>query len=249
MSKLEQVKQDFLQALAEPEYARVDFWQSKQSESGLSNIVYLKMLMDACKFYQSQINNQQFYYNSLGNQVSDIKLPLHILTGGYMSGHLGYSELQSLLTSIKDLSDYWFPEQCNKESIQPIKWLKSDEALRQLIEALKENGLIQSRETEDIIQHFEVSGREAKQAKLEPINWLKSKALLAYLIDMLSKEPEPSAPSAPFMDSIKKWELVKLHFVVKGKKITRSLVSDLKQTMYPNGCTDIDDILKRLPVH
>ena len=130
--------------------------------------------------------------------------------------------------------------------IQPIKWLKSDEALRQFIEALKENGLIHSIETEDVIQHFEVSGREAKQVKLEPINWLKSKALLAYLIDMLSKEPEPSAP---FMDSIKKWELVKLHFVVKGKKITRSLVSDLKQTMYPNGCTDIDDILKRLPVY
>ncbi|MFO8028981.1 MAG: hypothetical protein R6U28_03900, partial [Cyclonatronaceae bacterium] len=52
-------------------------------------------------------------------------------------------------------------EKKNEESqaIQPIKWLKSEEALWQLIESLKKNGLIQSRETEDIIQHFEVSGR------------------------------------------------------------------------------------------
>ncbi len=133
-----------------------------------------------------------------------------------------------------------------KMSIQPIKWLKSEEALRQLIDSLKEYGLFQIRETEDIIQHFEISGREAKQAKLEPINWLKSKVLLAYLIDKLSKEPEQSAP---FIDSNKKWELAKLHFVVKDKKITRSLVGDYSQSPYPNGSDDIDAILKRLPVH
>ena len=130
--------------------------------------------------------------------------------------------------------------------IQPIKWLKSDEALRQLIEALKENGLIQSRETEDIIQHFEVSGREAKQAKQEPINWLKSKALLAYLIEELTKQPKQSEP---FIDSNKKWELVKLHFVVNSKEIARSLRGDLSQSPYPNGSDDIDTILKRLPAH
>ena len=130
--------------------------------------------------------------------------------------------------------------------ITPIKWLKSEEALRQLFESLKENGLIQSRETEDIIQHFYLSGTEAKQAQLEPINWLKSKALLAYLIDELTKQPKQSEP---FIDSNKKWELVKLHLVVNSKEIARSLRGDLSQSPYPNGSDNIDTILKRLPAH
>ena len=134
----------------------------------------------------------------------------------------------------------------DKLEFKPIKWFKSEEALRQLIESLKKNGLIQSRETDDIIQHFEVTGREAKQAKLEPINWLKSKALLAYLIEELTKQPKQSEP---FIDSNKKWELVKLHFVVNSKEIARSLRGDLSQSPYPNGSDDIDTILKRLPAH
>lgn len=131
----------------------------------------------------------------------------------------------------------------NDETLKPINWLKSEQALRQFIEALKENGLIQERDTEVMMQHFIVNGKEPNQSKLEPINWLKSKALLAYLIDQLTTKPKLSNP---FIDSYKKWEMTKLHFVVNNKPILRSLINDLKQSMYPNGCTEIDSIINKL---
>lgn len=134
----------------------------------------------------------------------------------------------------------------NPQRIKPIKWLKSEEALRQLIDALKENGLIESRETDDIIEHFEVSGREAKQAELEPINWLKSGALLAYLNKELTMQPKQAEP---FIDSKKMWVVLNLHFVINNKKIDRSLVGDVGQSRYPNGSDTIDAILRRLPAH
>lgn len=152
---------------------------------------------------------------------------------------------QKMLTTIDqfcELSRLVFLKNDNT-GISPIIWLKSEQALRQLIEALKENGLIQERDTEAVIQHFMIDSKEPSQTKLEPINWLKSKALLAYLIDQLTTKPKLSNP---FIDSDKKWEMTKLHFVVKNKPILRSLINDLKQTNYPNGCTEIDTIINKL---
>lgn len=128
-------------------------------------------------------------------------------------------------------------------NIMPIHWLKGEESLRQLLDSLKSARLIENREADDIIQeHFDV-GDQALTKKSKPVNWLKSKVLLAYLIEELSTKPEMHEP---FIDPHKKWEKTKLHFTVKGKKIVRSLVGDINQSRYPNGCEEIDAILKKI---
>jgi hypothetical protein len=252
MKSDKQINKILLMALSEPEYARPDYWNAQQKISIYSQkIVFLNKLLDAYEHYIKRIDKDE-YEVRIANPDAEIScsIPLVYETDGELRGHLSRNDLISLFYSIRELTEMWFPTKKTAEKeikyTQPIKWLKSEDSLRQLIDALKENGFIQKRDAEDIILHFTVSDTEAKQAQLEPISWLKSKALLAYLIDMLSKKPEQSAP---FIDSNKKWELVKLHFVVNGNKITRSLVNDLKQTIYPNGSNVIDGILNRLPAH
>ena len=130
--------------------------------------------------------------------------------------------------------------------IQPIHWPKGEESLRQFLDIIKSAGLIESRETDEIIQeHFYVDGKMPTKEP-QPINWLKSKVLLAYLIQELSTKPNMYKP---FIEPDKKWQLTELHFTVKGKEIGRSLVNDIKQSRLPNGCEEIDSILKRLTKH
>jgi len=240
-----------LMALSEPEYARPDYWIAEQKKSIYSNRVFVIKLLDAIEHYTNRIDKEE-YESKIFNPDAEISCSINLVyeTDGDLNGHLYREDLYSLTLSINKLVKIWFPTENITEKkikyIQPIKWLKSEDALRQLIDGLIKYEMIQKREAEDIIQHFTVSDIEAKQAQLEPINWLKSKALLAYLIDTLSKKPEQSAP---FIDSDKKWELVKLYFVVNGNKITRSLVNDIRQSSYPNGASDIDGILKRLSEH
>jgi len=124
-----------------------------------------------------------------------------------------------------------------EEPVQPIKWLKSEEALWQLIESLKKNGLIQSRETEDIIQHFEVTGREAKQAKLEPISWLKSKALLAYFIRQLNNSGS--------IDVENIWHELEPHFYINGKAVTGLRQSEASTYSSPKSSDIIDRLIKQ----
>lgn len=126
--------------------------------------------------------------------------------------------------------------------IQPIKWLKSDEALRQLIEALKKNGLIQSRETENIIQeHFRQSHKEPK-----PINWTAPVSLFAYLIEELNKDGAIKPISHP--DYI--WYDIAPHFLIKGEapKSLRQTANRYKQNKSgkPKHHEKIDNIIQSL---
>ena len=128
-----------------------------------------------------------------------------------------------------------------------IKWLKSEEALRQLIESLKENGLIQSRETDDIIQHFEVSGRETKQAQLAPINWIGTARLLVYLIEKMSEIRSNKIIS---VNDIWK-DTIYSHFLINGdipKKHMRQSANKYKSNKSgkPHNAEVIESILNAL---
>lgn len=242
----------FLMALSEPEYARLDFWISEQEKSIYSKNVFLKKLMEAFKHYEYQIDKRRAEFKALnpGSGEPAFKLPLVYETNGELTGHFGNTELQSLLLSIQNLLNKWVPKKDKPEpqvkNIQPINWLNGVESLRLFIEELKKAGMIEERQTEDIIQeHFDYNGKKVNKVKSvpQPINWLKSKVLLAYLIEELTTKPERYDP---FMESDKKWHLTNIHFVIKGKNNDRSLVHDFKQSPKPNGCTDIDSILKRI---
>ena len=126
--------------------------------------------------------------------------------------------------------------------MQPIKWHKSEEALRQLIEALKKNGLIQSRETENIIQeHFRQSHKEPK-----PINWTAPVSLFAYLIEELNKDGAIKPISHP--DYI--WYDIAPHFLIKGEapKSLRQTANRYKQNKSgkPKHHEKIDNIIQSL---
>jgi len=174
------------------------------------------------------------------------------LMGGFYSKHDNFSlkVLRDLLVKIKrkhtDAVYRFDGKEPQINNIQPIHWLKGEESLRQFLDIIKSASLIDSRETDDIIQeHFLVDGQEPIKEP-QPINWLKSKVLLAYLIQELSTKPNMHKP---FIEPDKKWQLTELHFTVKGKEIGRSLVNDIKQSRFPNGCEEIDSILKRLTKH
>jgi hypothetical protein len=158
-------------------------------------------------------------------------------------------QLRNLLVELKRKHTrdvYKFGDNKNHaDYTEPINWLKSEQSLRLMIKALEQNGLIQRADTEATMQHFTVNGIEPDQTVLKPINWLKSNALLAYLIEKLTTKPNRFDR---FMDSEKKWQMVKLHFVINGKVISRSLVHDLKQSAYPNGSIGIDSIINSLPI-
>lgn len=131
--------------------------------------------------------------------------------------------------------------------IKQIKWLKSEEALRQLIESLKESGLIQTREPEDIIQHFAVFGKETRQAQLEPIKWEIEIRYLAYLIHKLGEEMYVSLKDS-------KHKLTVSHFVdSNGNKLSiNSLASSLSALLKKQRdatVSQIDSIIQELSVN
>ena len=132
-----------------------------------------------------------------------------------------------------------------KKHPAPICWLKSEQALRQLIEVLKENGLIQHRETDTILQHFIINGKEPKQAAFEPINWIVKKVNLAYLIETMANKKLISVSNNIWQ------ETVNTHFILKGKPITKmkQTASGYKynKTRKPHKADLIDSIISGLP--
>lgn len=72
----------FLQALAEPEYSRIEFWKQKQKESSFSEIVFWKKLNNSLDFYFDKINfeierrNEMFLKAGKEPQYSNFGLSL-----------------------------------------------------------------------------------------------------------------------------------------------------------------------------
>jgi hypothetical protein len=77
-----------LNALLEPEYSRIEFWQQQQKESGFSEIVFWKKLNNSLDFYFDKINdeierrNEMFLKAGKEPQYSNFGLSLHAETNG-----------------------------------------------------------------------------------------------------------------------------------------------------------------------
>lgn len=98
----------FLQALAEPEYSRVEFWQNKQKESNFSENVFWLKLNDYWKNYSDKINGEIDKGNAIGNSLTNWLLPLLTETQGALIGHIGLDELSLLYSA---LVEYGFKNQ------------------------------------------------------------------------------------------------------------------------------------------
>ena len=88
-----------------------------------------------------------------------------------------------------------------------INWVKKDDTLKQFIEELIDQNLIEQREPQDIIKdHFEPSSKPNKEPK--PIIWLDTIALLAYMIESLDQQ---------YIKPKHLWNDTAFHFLVEGK--------------------------------
>jgi len=123
-------------------------------------------------------------------------------------------------------------------NIQPIHWLKGEESLRKFLDNIKSTGLIENRETDDIIQeHFRQSDK-----KPQPIKWSKSNRLINYLFWQLRE--------AGLIDKERKYKIITEHFLNRhGKPLKRdSLKNDIDEIKYnsPKGSKVIDNIIESL---
>jgi hypothetical protein len=135
-------------------------------------------------------------------------------------------------------------KQDNKELYQYINWLKSDKSLKQFIETIKEQNLIESRKTEAIINnHFKPHREQNKEP--EPIKWLNNQNLLVYLFRKLYKKYLINPAG-------KKWQLVSKHFIkengeqYKVRSLTVEAGKQKDGVLPANGINTIDKIIDRL---
>lgn len=94
------IKEIFLMGLSEPDYSRIEYWKKLQKESGFSEIIFLRKLIDCSKSFNEVIEsniNKHIYW---GNDILDFKLPLYPETNGKLNGHFGKNELIILNESI-----------------------------------------------------------------------------------------------------------------------------------------------------
>lgn len=126
-------------------------------------------------------------------------------------------------------------ETYKSSTVKPIHWLNGEESLRQFIEDLKRAGMIEKRETEDIIQeHFEVDGKKpVNQPK--PIVWTGTKVLLAHLISGLDD----------ILEIRHIWKTITPHFHWKGK-VPTGLRQSAGSNPYPNNIAKIEGILRSI---
>lgn len=118
-------------------------------------------------------------------------------------------------------------------SIQPIHWLKGEESLRQFLQSIKKKGLIENRDTEEIIQeHFYVDGKMPTKEP-QPIKWMIESQYLAYMMHRLADE---------FIINIKgkKHQLTASHFISSDDNPlnTNSLSSQLSNMLRHGKSTD-----------
>lgn len=133
----------------------------------------------------------------------------------------------------------------NKKDVYPIQWEKSEELLKDFLDALKEKGFIEERDTKDIInEHFKI-GSQLPTNEPRPIKMLKTNRLLAYLIFKLTQ-------SGLIDDSLSMWQIIGKHFSKSNGESFKieTLVSDWSNTegynYKPKGHKTIDKIFEAL---
>jgi hypothetical protein len=185
--------------------------------------------------------------------ASYLKIELNGIYYKFNSYGIGYRDIIKSDKSIKierfldpgvitPLTEY----ELRLDIIEPIKWLKTELKLKQLIEALKESGLIENKETNYIIKHFSVNGIETDQNSLEPIKWEAQTKYFSYLIHRLGEEF--------FINLTKsKFKATAPHFIDKNGDILKvnSLHSALSQIINSDKVKDkniqqIEDILNSI---
>lgn len=91
---------DFLLALTEPQFSRLEFWEIKQSQSGFTPLTYWKKLNEAWQYYYNKINAAEIEQGGQDGNLINLKLPLLIETKGVIEGHFGKEELSKLQISL-----------------------------------------------------------------------------------------------------------------------------------------------------
>jgi len=250
MSQQNNMRKVLLMALSEPEYARIDYWIAEQEKGSYRKLTFIKKLLDAHEHYEYAISKRKAEFKVLNPEgtVSNPGIPLFYETDGELTGHLNHKVLTELGSSIVELYKLWYPEKqetkIKQDNIQPIHWLKGVESLRQFIEELKSAVLIESRETEQLIQeHFYVDGQMPTKEP-QSIKWLIESQYLAYLMHRLAEE---------FIINIKgkKHQLTASHFISNKGKELKSLASQLSQILKHARSTDksisaIENIIQRI---
>ncbi len=99
----------FLEALAEPDYSRVEFWEKHQPESGYSKGVFWMKLNEWFEYYNQKIKRGINETNAflIDTKVTDARFPLFHETNGKLLGHIGKNELASLGLSLQLLCKDW----------------------------------------------------------------------------------------------------------------------------------------------
>lgn len=128
-------------------------------------------------------------------------------------------------------------------SIQPIHWLKGEESLRRFIDSLKNAGLIENRETNEIIQEHFLVDFQKQQKEPKPIKWgmNKSDRLLLYFLHKVR--------DIGLIQYDSMWEIIRSHFVKSNGENFKinQLQSDWSNTggynYKPRGHKKIDGIL------
>ena len=249
MSQQNNIRKVFLMALSEPEYARVDYWIAEGKKSIYRKETFINKLVDAHLHYEHMISKKEAEFKAINpaGTISNPGLPLVYETDHELTGHLRKEQLNELGKSLLELYKFWFPKKFNINTedinnVQPIHWLKGVESLRLFINELIRAGLIEDRETEEVIQeHFKVDGQMPTK-KSKPISWYDSLSLLAYLIESLDRK---------FINPDSLWRDTMPHFIKNNEtpqnmKQTANRYKNNKSGK-PQNYEIVDQIIKSLP--
>ena len=170
----------------------------------------------------------------------------NVLLGGFYSvtGSRSLRDLRDILIELKrkhtDAVYRFDDKELQINNIHPIHWIKGEESLRLFLDTIKNAGLIEIRETDEIIQeHFRQTDKSP-----QPIKWSKTNRLLIYLFSKLTK--------AGLVDTMdRQFKLITEHFLdKKGQPLKRdSLKQDFQNMKYssdPRGAKTIDKIIQEL---
>jgi hypothetical protein len=109
----------FLQALNEPKFARVEFWENGQQNSIYSKQVFWMKLAQALTYYNTKIDKEIIKWKAQGNDINNYNLPLTLETGFTMIGTLNKEVIRELAESVNELSKKWDLEN-SKEATKHI---------------------------------------------------------------------------------------------------------------------------------
>lgn len=143
-----QANDTLLMAFTYGDYARLEYYKKVQKESGISEDVFLRMLIDAYDYWWAKIEKIDHEWSRHGNKVSGGRIPFYSMTNTGLRGHFGHKELKE---EILPILSKWANEINNKMDEQIHSTTEGDQIQVAahafvilwelgLIDALKEKG-------------------------------------------------------------------------------------------------------------